>query len=341
MTSDPYPGHSRRRFRSELAEAEKEPLSEEDRVAFGFPRTYLPAADPDAAQKLVFDPSTKQYSSSFRASEPQFDRRTQATSWREARRTAIDSVLAAIAGSGWADHLVLRGSVLLKSWLGDVAREPGDLDFVVRPDDWKLEDRRTSSMLTGIAAAAERACAESHVHIMADQAAAEDIWTYERAPGRRLMLPWASAHSHSGYLQLDFVFGETLPQEPRPALIGLAAGGRRARVLAVSMELSLAWKVQWLVTDMWPEAKDLYDAVLLAERTSLGYDLLQRATAEADPYYEQHPVSLADILELDPDTKAFRADYPDLPLDEQDLVLRLAAALDRTFNPGERPARPE
>lgn len=333
-------GHSRRRFRSELAEAEKEPLTEDDRAAFGFPRTYLPAADPDAAQKLVFDPSTKQFSSSFRASEPQFARPAQAAGWRQARRGAIDTVLAAVSGSEWADHLVLRGSVLLKSWLGDVAREPGDLDFVVIPGNWKLADRRTSSMIAGVAAAAQRACAGSGVEIIAGQAAAEDIWTYERAPGRRLMLPWASADGHRGYLQLDFVFGESLPQEPVPSLIGLSDDSRQALILAVSMELSLAWKVQWLVTDMWPQAKDLYDAVLLAERTPLGHDLLQRAVADADPYYKQTPVTLADIRELAPDVKAFRADYPELHLDEQDLVLRLAAALEPTFTPGGQSASP-
>jgi hypothetical protein len=327
-------GHSRRRFRSELTEAGKEPLTEDDRAAFGFPRTYLPTADPDATQKLVFDPSTKQYSSSFRASEPQFAQPAQETGWREARRIAIDTVLAAISASEWAGHLVLRGSVLLKSWLGDVAREPGDLDFVVIPENWKLADRRTPSMITGVAAAAQRSCAGSGVEIIAGHAVTEDIWTYERAPGRRLMLPWAASGGHSGYLQLDFVFGESLPEDPGPSLISLSGADRQAPVLAVSMELSLAWKVQWLVTDMWPQAKDLYDAVLLAERTPLRYGLLQRAIADADPYYERNPVTLANIRELAPDVKAFRADYPGLDLDERDLVLRLAAALDGTFTPG-------
>ncbi|WP_309111613.1 hypothetical protein [Saccharothrix sp.] len=28
---------------------------------------------------------------------------------------------------------MLRGSVALRAWLGEVAREPGDLDFVVVP----------------------------------------------------------------------------------------------------------------------------------------------------------------------------------------------------------------
>jgi hypothetical protein len=332
--SGPHHGDSRRRFRSELAEAEKEPLTEDERAALGFPHTCLPTADPGATQRLVFDPSTKQYSSSFRASEPQFAKPAQATGWREARRAAIDTVLAAISDSEWADHLVLRGSVLLKSWLGDVAREPGDLDFVVVPRNWKLADWRTAPMITGVAAAAQRACAGLGIEIIAGQAVTEDIWTYERAPGRRLMLPWAAIGGHRGYLQLDFVFGESLPEEPGPALIGLSGDDRQALVLAVSMELSLAWKVQWLVTDMWPQAKDLYDAVLLAERTPLRYDLLQRAVGDADPYYERNPVTLANILELAPDIKAFRADYPDLHFDDRDLVLRLAAALDGTFTPG-------
>jgi len=57
------------------------------------------------------------------------------------RRSAIDHVLALIGGSPLAGALVLRGSVTMLAWAGDRAREPGDLDFVVRPGAIGVQDR--------------------------------------------------------------------------------------------------------------------------------------------------------------------------------------------------------
>lgn len=37
--------------------------------------------------------------------------------------------------------------------------------------------------------------------------------------------------------------------------------------------LSLAWKILWLASDIWAHGKDLYDAVLPAERVTLPEDL--------------------------------------------------------------------
>jgi hypothetical protein len=241
-------------------------------------------------------------------------------------------VLTAISESPWAEHLVLRGSVLLKAWFGAIAREPGDLDFVVIPARWSIDADRSRTMLTGIAAEAQQASAGSPVSIDAGRAAIEGIWTYDRVPGLRMMLPWTADDGHSGYLQLDFVFNEHLPADPELTEVSLHQDGPRARVLAVTPELSLAWKVQWLITDMYPQAKDLYDAVLLAERTPLRYDLLRQVMTAADPAYERVQVTLGDISALDCiDFGAFRVDHPDLTADVQDLIQRLAAALEPTF----------
>jgi hypothetical protein len=49
-----------------------------------------------------------------------------------AHRAALDHVLTLIAESMWADQLVLRGSMAMAAWVGDAARPPGDLDWVVR-----------------------------------------------------------------------------------------------------------------------------------------------------------------------------------------------------------------
>ncbi|GAA4216634.1 nucleotidyl transferase AbiEii/AbiGii toxin family protein [Actinocatenispora rupis] len=50
---------------------------------------------------------------------------------RAAHRAALDHVLGLCAGRWWSDSVVLRGSVLLPTWLGAAARPPADLDWVV------------------------------------------------------------------------------------------------------------------------------------------------------------------------------------------------------------------
>src|SRR5690349_15109693 len=48
-------------------------------------------------------------------------------------RAAADHVLRLIGDCDCVDSLVLRGSMTLLAWAPEQAREPGDLDFVVRP----------------------------------------------------------------------------------------------------------------------------------------------------------------------------------------------------------------
>ncbi|MFD0974326.1 nucleotidyl transferase AbiEii/AbiGii toxin family protein [Plantactinospora endophytica] len=52
---------------------------------------------------------------------------------RAARRAVLDHVLALVGAAACGDSLVLRGSMTMRSWVGDQAREPGDLDWVVLP----------------------------------------------------------------------------------------------------------------------------------------------------------------------------------------------------------------
>ncbi|MCF2527826.1 nucleotidyl transferase AbiEii/AbiGii toxin family protein [Yinghuangia soli] len=301
------------------------------------PETLMRIPDSRVAQELVFDPAHAWYGQSYRASEPSFGDPVLAAAWHAARRCAMDTVLTALAGSPWADKLVLRGSVMLRAWLGEAAREPGDLDFVAVPRTWKVGDPATQVMLTSI----PRLVAEESdrrnrggVVFAAQWARSDEIWTYDRAPGRRLVLPWSAPGIPGGLVQLDFVFEETLHVEPEPSAIPLAGGGT-AVLLAATPELSLGWKIIWLLTDLFPEGKDLYDAVLLAEWMPLPLprDLMGLLIADLEDAQYYADVDLDEIRRAcdDVDWRGFAADYPGLAVDQEDLVRRLLAALAPTF----------
>ncbi|WP_063794564.1 nucleotidyl transferase AbiEii/AbiGii toxin family protein [Kitasatospora sp. MBT63] len=299
----------------------------------GLPLTLRPVDDARATQAAVFDPALTQHPNAFRAADPSFTDPALSTGWYAARRRAMDLLLAAVADSPWAGHLVVRGSVVLRAWYGDAAREPGDLDFVVVPQDWRIEEDRTTDLLQGIACAAE-AASTATVRFRAAEAVSEEIWTYDRVPGRRLVLPWHADGLPGGAVQLDFVFNEPLPMAPETVLLpALDAPG--ARLAAATRELSLAWKLMWLVTDIHPQGKDLYDALLLAESTPLPYRVLRDVFATGEAHYAEHPVdadtitALADRLE--PARQHFEREYPHLAGTTADALPRLATALTPTF----------
>lgn len=307
----------------------REELDDATRRERALPLTLRPVPGEDVTQHLVFDPAMKQHQNAYRATDPAFADPARTDAWRVARRRALDLVVAALAGSEWVDALVLRGSVLMAAWFGEAAREPGDLDFVVVPHTWKMDDQRTARMLDGIARAAQEASGDD-VRVSAQGAVVEDIWTYERVPGRRMVLPWSAPGLPDGHVQLDFVFNERLPEPPE--LVELPGG---AVVQAATPALSLAWKMMWLINDAYAQGKDLYDAVLLAERHPLPYELLHevfRLTGEW-PYPSRQYVTLDDVVELlrYVEWNHFVVEYPRYADDEQAFVDRLIRAVTPTF----------
>jgi hypothetical protein len=69
-------------------------------------------------RSLVFDPALKHLSDGFRLGNPQFTAPEISRQWLHARRQVMDHLLALAIDSPWHQHLVLRGSLLLKAWLG-------------------------------------------------------------------------------------------------------------------------------------------------------------------------------------------------------------------------------
>lgn len=210
--------------------------------------------------------------------------------WRAARREALGHVLAAVSESPWADDLVLRGSVLLRAWYGDAAREPGDVDFVVLPPGLHARDHWSRRILDGVERAVTHRTRFADVEVVGSAAERSELWAYSDSPGVRLSMPWRSEDGPHGTVQADFSFGERLPVEPDVVLVPVPGGpddldgtegagaSREVPLRCATPALSLAWKVHWLLTDDAPRPKDLYDAWLLAGHVGLDANLVDGLT---------------------------------------------------------------
>ena len=288
-----------------------------------YPSTYQPIGVDGVRQRGYFDPALKQHPHAYQAGNPIFADPAVGRAWRDARWAAIAAVLRAIADSPFADQLVLRGSVPLRAIFGDQAREPGDLDFLVTPPTMSIRSWQAEELLNGVADAVRQAGAGIRGHHMS----IEDIWTYERAAGKRLLFPFQVADLPQGNVQLDFVFHEPLPMPAEIVLIEEVD----VPVLAAPAALALAWKLQWLATDQYPQAKDLYDAMLLAEYTDTDPDLVRELIrpeigAEADDFGPETVVSwVMDWVNL-------YDQYPGLPPDFEHWQQRLARAMTRFWH---------
>ena len=232
------------------------------------------AVGPDGgapAGRRVFDPALKQYPQGFRVDDPQLDGARRAA-FLEARQRVLQAALVAIATGPDRSRLVLRGSAAMPFHVGERARPPKDLDFIVDGETGSIDDPRSLALFDRLEALVCGLRVEG-VEFAAERAARSGIWTYERAPGCRLVVPWIMDGGAWDVLQLDLVFGEALrrPVETLPSGLRIAPA-----------ELALAWKILWLASDMYPQAKDLYDAAVLAAATSIDRSLLAQTFADAD-----------------------------------------------------------
>lgn len=274
----------------------------------------------------LFDPALKHRSDAFRTGDPAFANDDDRERWYAARASVQAQMLRAIAHSPWRDRLVLRGSVLLHAYLGERARAPGDIDWVVLPDTLKPTDEAAREMLEDLARLLTERETIGPVRIHFDRVGHDDIWTYERAEGRRMTIVWSLDGLPEGQVQFDFVFCERLPQPPAPVGIPLTEG-EPVSLLGASAELSLAWKLVWLQTDMWPQGKDLYDAVLLAEHCNMPLRLFVDAIRANADYADWGDDALPDIASWEIDWDNFRIEYPWVEGDLEQWKRRLAAQL--------------
>ncbi|MFC4038096.1 nucleotidyl transferase AbiEii/AbiGii toxin family protein [Dactylosporangium siamense] len=285
----------------------------------GYPATYRPLEPgPGMRQSAAFDPAMKHHPHGYRAGEPEFLDADAGAAWRAARWAAIEHLIGLVAQGPWAGDLVMRGSVPLRIQLGAGAREPGDLDYVV-PHGHDVGDPRAGAPLQSLIDAVRD---RPGAGLTAEGVTVEEIWTYDRVPGRRLAFPFRVPGVPAGTIQVDLVFGEHLPVPPVPLRVG------PFEVPAAPPELALAWKLLWLETDAYPQGKDLYDAVLLAEHGPVDLDLI-RAVLREDLGPSADGYGAASIAPLAVDWANFLDEYPQVRGDCEEWKERLSRALDR------------
>jgi hypothetical protein len=285
----------------------------------------------DPQRVSVFDPALKHYRSALVNGPPRDP--DVAGQLAETRSYLLCAALEALARSAVRDAVVLRGSLTLETWFGSRARRAKDIDLVVRDASCPPDGAAATRLLTEIADAVATALAEADVHVPDGEIPVDRIWTYERAEGRRLAVPWTfAAPEGTGHpetipgsvrdtIQIDVVFREALQDAPGlESLKSLGAvGAPRAApdrgtapaLWFASRAESLAWKVLWLDTDFHPQGKDVYDAVLLAENAPLSLRLLERVYAAKRERWE-HGTNTRFFDEAMVDWKGFEREYPAL-----------------------------
>lgn len=286
-----------------------------------YPNTY--AAFSGHGRADIYDPALKHFQHGFRRGDPQTN-----TAWHLVRRQVIDHLLRLIVGSRWNNHLVLRGSLLLDAWWPGVAREPKDIDWVFVPSEIGLEDPMAGELFADLKSLVANSPVAGAATLNAGKIAEDDIWTYERASGHRIVFPWNAPDMPPGEVQMDVVFAQPLPCEAIETALTLSDGGK-VTLQSATKELSLAWKILWLVTDMNPQGKDVYDATLLAEGISLDPNLLYQVLVEGEIHPRRIDMTMISRLadQYAMDWEPFRADYPWIEGTAQEWVQRLHEAM--------------
>lgn len=299
----------------------------------GYPPTLESESNvKNLVRPIVFDPSLRQFDA-YRAGEPIFQYTENQQIWLSSREAVLHHILTFITQTEYAENLVLRGSILLKTWLGSKARNPGDIDFVVAPDSLGMEDDKSHKMLLEISDGLRGSVINEMITIHDQPFASSEIWTYEKAPGTRLIIPWLNKNERfSGTIQIDFVFNESIPIHPSKLKIQIGLFPK-IEIKTVSPEQSLAWKILWIANDQYAQGKDLYDAVLLAESYPINKELLEETfLLDPDANFDWFRNQFLHELERDfTDWDNFIKEYPHIEGSGIDWQRRLIAALKPVF----------
>lgn len=290
------------------------------------PATFDNVAQLNPTTYKLFDPALRHFASGVRAGVPAFENQGQKQQWQAAREMVMDHVLQCVAQSAYRDDLVLRGSMLMKKWYGAEARVPGDIDWVFWPASIAMKNEFATSCIEFVANVI-RQISVGPVRVLADTLAMDEIWSYERAPGCRLSIPWLAEALPLGHVQTDIVFGEHQAIEPVLTSIGIFSGSE-IELLAVTREQALASKLLWLRTDMSPQGKDFYDAFLLSRDALLTLEQLSQTFQLARKKLPRETPSEW-ILNRPVAWNHFETEYPELAGRHKQWEVELKEALKR------------
>ncbi len=300
-------------------------------VLISVPTPAIPAAFSNVSQldptrQKLFDPALRHFAHGVRAGIPAFDDPQQKQKWQRIREAVMDQVLQGVAESEYRDHLVIRGSTLMKKWYGDEARLPGDIDWVVRQPSISFKSEWATACIEFFSNVLRNLSLESG-RTVRDMLAVDEIWSYERAPGCRLSIPWISETLPPGHIQMDIVFGECQAIEPILTRIPIL-DRPDIELLAVTREQALASKLLWLRTDIEAQGKDFYDAVLLSRDAHLTLEqLFETFHLAKERWPDEKPTSW--ILDKPVAWNHFETEYPEFAWRHEEWELALQETLER------------
>ncbi|QSQ17105.1 nucleotidyl transferase AbiEii/AbiGii toxin family protein [Myxococcus landrumensis] len=272
-----------------------------------YPRQWLPKGfEQDARRTNVFDPALKQYGAAYIKAAPRFDDVEEEAAFRAARSRLLRKSLLGIGRASVADRLVVRGSIALELWYGPRARPAKDIDLVITPETFGPTSSEGQRVISELRQAVAGALREEGICVEPEAIPADDIWTYDRVEGRRLSFPWTWRGHLRDTVQVDIVFNERMCDAPVPLTVeGVALRG-------TSPAESLASKLLWLTNDWYPQGKDLFDAVLLAEDVRLPAELLRRVFAEKHGHWKDLFLTGEFALDSEVDWENFALENPAL-----------------------------
>jgi hypothetical protein len=299
------------------------------------PRDYPAGYRADPQRPDVFDPALKHCRHAFVKGPPSTPEDARVID--AARALLLDRSLDALALSSIRDDVVLRGGLTLAVWYPGRARRPHDIDLVVRDATIDPGSTKAEALLAEIGRAVCNALVADDAQV-GEAITVDGIWTYERAEGRRITVPWTRGGSIRDVIQIDVVFREPLLDTPllEPLRGAGSAGGYRDTAAGpclwfASRAESLAWKLLWLETDMYPQPKDLYDAVLLAEDVRVSLDFVRRVFEAKGEHWARGRTTVVN-MSWSVDWPSFTAEYPELAAGDGNAWLaRLRRALDASF----------
>ncbi len=176
----------------------------------------------------------------------------------------------------------LRGSLPLLAWGGELARTPDDIDLVL------LAGNSPARGHEALQHALLRSNADGYRFEIVNEV---DLWNYTAAPGVRYSVVWQTANQRN-WLDFDVAEGEHLPLAPEWMQLSFPDIQQEVTALCCTPELSLAWKLRWLLVDTPWDLDDLYDALLLFRLVKLDSAKLRAAVLDL---FRLHETPIAEL----------------------------------------------